>query len=389
VTVSTAVTPTAGAEAGERPTFRGQAALRRLGGQVTWMYLTAGGIAIVAQGLPDRLELVEILLLLVATGSIVSAACTWPRLDLLLAAVALNAFSAGVVVNVALDRGWELPALLGITVAAGGAVGLALARPPYAGLLAALVAVVVMSLVANHLGSPIPALDLLGLPTSTTVATCIAILTGRGFVETEAALRGVDDALAMQRVASARLQAGRRADRALHDTVLMTLTMLSHRDFRFDPEPVRELCRRDLAFLAQDSWRVFSPTTPSEPVLPPAAVRDWSAAGLQVRWLGQLDQLDPVAGASVLAAVEECLSNVARHAGVDVAEVVVSRQDRNLVVLVVDQGSGFDPDRIPPDRLGLAESVRGRLAELGGSVAVWSRPGAGTTVMLSIPVEPR
>jgi anti-sigma regulatory factor (Ser/Thr protein kinase) len=376
-----------GSEVEQRPTFRGQAALKRLGSRVSWMYLIAGGLAVIAQGVPNRLELAGVLALLAATGWLVSAACARSRVDLLLAAVAINAVTAGVVVDIALDEGWTASALLGITVATGGAAGLALARPPYAGLLAAGVALAAMSLTANHLGSPIPALDLLGLPTSTVVATCIAVLTGRGFVETERALRGVDDALAMQRVASARLRAGRQADRALHDTVLTTLTMLSHRDFRFDPAPVRELCRRDLAFLGQDSWRVYSPTT-SEPVLPPAALRNWSAVGLQVRWLGQLDQLDPVAGAAVLAAIEECLSNVARHAGVDVAEVVVSRQDGNLVVLVVDQGGGFDPDQVPSDRLGLAESVRGRLAELGGTVAVWSRPGAGTTVMLSVPVHP-
>jgi signal transduction histidine kinase len=376
-----------GLEVEERPTFRGQAALRRLGSQVTWMYLIAGGVAIVAEGVPHRLELLGVLVLLVVTGWVASAACSSPRIDLLLAAVLINAVATGAVVYLAVDENWPLPALLGISVASGASAGLALARPPYSGLLAATLAAVGMSLVANHLGSSIPALGLLGLPTTTVVASCVAVLTGRGFVETEAALRGVDDALAMQRVASARLQAGRRADRSLHDTVLMTLTVLSHSDFRFDPDPVRELCRRDLAFLAQDSWRGHSPATTSEPVLPPAAFRDWSAAGLQVRWLGQIDLLDPVAGASVLAAVEECLSNVARHAGVDVAEVVVSRQDGNLVVLVVDQGGGFDPEQIPPDRLGLAESVRGRLAELGGTVAVWSRPGAGTTVMLSVPVE--
>jgi hypothetical protein len=371
----------------ERPIFRGQAALKRLGRQVSWMYLIAGGIALIAEGVPDRLQLAGLLILLVGTGCVVSAACTWPRVDLLLAAVLLNAVTTSLVVYVAMEAGWTSYALLGITVGTGAAAGLALSRPPYAGLLAAALGVVGISLVAHRVGTPIPPLDLLGLPTSTLVATWIALMTGRGFVETETALRGVDDALAMQRVASARLQAGRRADRALHDTVLMTLTVLSHRDFAFDPQPVRELCRRDLAFLAQDSWRANSPATTSQPDLPPLDLRNWSAAGLQVRWLGQLDLLATVTGASVAAAVEECLSNVARHAGVDVAEVVVSRQDGNLVVLVVDQGEGFDPDRVPEDRLGLAESVRGRLADLGGSAAVWSRPGAGTTVMLSAPVD--
>jgi signal transduction histidine kinase len=374
-------------EGEERPIFRGQAALKRLGGWVCWMYLTAGGVAIIAQGLPNRLELAGLLLLLAGTGAVVSAACTWPRFDLLLAAVLLNAVTAGIVVHVAIAQQWTMAALLGISVAAGASAGLALARPPYAGLLTAGLAMAAMIAAAGRAGTSIAPLDLLGLPTTTVVASVVAVITGRGFVETEAALRGVDDAIAMQRVASARLQAGRRADRELHDTVLMTLTVLSHRDFSFDPGPVRELCRRDLAFLAQESWRSSQPATlGSDPLTPPDGFRHWSAAGLQVRWLGQLDQLESAAGARMLPAVEECLSNVARHAGVGVAEVVVSRQDDNLVVLVVDQGGGFDPGQVSDDRLGLAESVRGRLADVGGVAAVWSRPGAGTTVMLSVPV---
>jgi anti-sigma regulatory factor (Ser/Thr protein kinase) len=219
------------------------------------------------------------------------------------------------------------------------------------------------------------------------------MLTGRGFAETETALRGVDEALAMERVASARWQAGRRADRDRHDTVLTTLTVLAHDRFGFDPEPIRELCRRDLAFVSQDSWRATTPVNDSQPVLPSEAFAHWTAAGLQVH---RFEPSEPVlaaglgleAASAVLAAVEECLSNVARHAGVDEAEVVINRQADDLVALVVDHGRGFDPDQVPDDRLGLAESVRGRILDLGGSVTLWSRPGAGTTVMLTVPVGP-
>jgi signal transduction histidine kinase len=289
------------------------------------------------------------------------------------------------------DPTWVSASLPATTAATGAAIGLALGHRPVAGLAAAALATLGISLAAGWDAAPIPALELLGLPTSALVAACIAVLAGRGFAETERALRGVDEALAMERVAAVRWQAGRRADRDLHDTVLTTLTVLAHDDFGFDPEPVRELCRRDLAFVSQDSWRLTTAVRTTQPVLPSDAFAHWSAAGLRVT---RFEPAEPVlaaglgdaAGAAVLAAVEECLSNVARHSGVDVAEVVISRQADDLVALVVDHGRGFDPAEVPDDRLGLAESVRGRIADLGGSVTLWSRPGAGTTVMLTVPV---
>jgi anti-sigma regulatory factor (Ser/Thr protein kinase) len=373
------------------------------------MYLGAGALALVVEafgdpvGPGDRLARLlgpaGLLALFAVTGWAVLEACARPASRLWgAAAVLVNVASAvGVVFYVAADPAWVSAALLGTMVATGGSIGLALGRGAGSGLLAAGLATVGMSLAGDLAGTPIGPLDLLGLPTSAIVAACIAVLLGRGFAETEAALRGVDQALAMERIASARWQAGRRADRQLHDTVLTTLTVLAHDNFGFGPEPVRELCRRDLAFLAQDSWRATTPVhaeqpvRTSQPVLPSEAFAHWSAAGLQVN---RFEPAEPVlaaglgvdAAAAVLAAVQECLSNVAKHAGVDVAEVVISRQARDLVVLVVDHGSGFDPEQVPDDRLGLAESVRGRIADLGGSVTVWSRPGAGTTVMLTVPV---
>jgi signal transduction histidine kinase len=391
----------------ERPVFDGHAALRRLGIRVTWMYLVAGALALGVEAVGDpppttarRLGLLGVLAVLAATGGSMTAACRRPGSRFWAAATMLVNTVAGValVVQVAHDPGWISASLLGTTVTTGASIGLALGVGPGAGLLAAGLATVAMSLAGSGVGIPIGMLELAGLPTSAAVAACIALLTGRGFAETERALQGVDEALAMQRVAAARWQARRRADRDLHDTVLTTLTVLAHDQFGFDPEPVRELCRRDLAFVSRDAWRVTTPVTTLEEsaraVLPSEAFEHWSAAGLRVHRYG-LEPAEPLwmaglgadAASAVLAAVEECLSNVARHAGVDVAEVVINRQADDLVALVVDRGRGFDPEQVPDDRLGLAESVRGRILDLGGSVTLWSRPGVGTTVMLTVPVR--
>ena len=388
----------------EQVTFQGHAALRRLGIRVTWMYLVSGALALVVEavgGPPPTarrwLGLLGLLGLFAVTGWSVAQACHRPRSWLWtgFAMLVNTASGVGLVLQVSDDPGWPTSSLIGTTVATGASVGLALGLSPISGVVASALATVGMSVAGSAVGAPIGALELLGLPTSAVVAACIALLTGRGFVETETALLGVDDALAMERIASARWQAGRRADRDLHDTVLTTLTVLAHDHFGFDPEPVRELCRRDLAFVSQDAWRATAPLTPAsaaQSVLPSEAFERWSAAGLRVRRFEPAEPvlaagLGPEAAVTMLAAVQECLSNVARHAGVDVAEVVINRQAGDVVALVVDHGRGFDPEQVPDDRLGLAESVRGRILDLGGSVTLWSRPGAGTTVMLTVPVE--
>jgi signal transduction histidine kinase len=85
-------------------------------------------------------------------------------------------------------------------------------------------------------------------------------------------------------------------------------------------------------------------------------------------------------------ALRECLENARRHSGVRAADVTVIVDDGRVSVIVVDEGRGFDPDAVPPDRLGLRDSVTGRLTDVGGSVTVWSGPGLGTCVLLGAPI---
>src|SRR5262249_20137881 len=54
-------------------------------------------------------------------------------------------------------------------------------------------------------------------------------------------------------------------------------------------------------------------------------------------------------------------------------------------VFVRDRGKGFDPDTVPSDRKGLAESVYARMTRRGGSATVRSAQGEGTEVSLTMP----
>lgn len=55
---------------------------------------------------------------------------------------------------------------------------------------------------------------------------------------------------------------------------------------------------------------------------------------------------------------------------------------------VRDHGPGFDPARVPPDRLGIRESVVGRMRRHGGTAQVRVRD-PGTEVRLLLPTGAR
>jgi signal transduction histidine kinase len=90
------------------------------------------------------------------------------------------------------------------------------------------------------------------------------------------------------------------------------------------------------------------------------------------------------------AAVRAALDNVGRHAGDGAhAWVLVDDEGEYVTVTVRDDGLGFAPGRLleaqAAGRLGVAQSVRGRVTDLGGTATVVSTPGEGTEVTLRVP----
>ena len=184
-------------------------------------------------------------------------------------------------------------------------------------------------------------------------------------------------------------EARRRQDaRLLHDTILATLTLVAHRGEGVPAETLRERAAADLELLRA----LDGPLPPSAPGsgarLPDGFAtvgRRFRALGLEISWhLGEGD-VAPDALAVLVGATGECLENVRRHSGVRAVDVTVEHGAGGVRVAVSDAGAGFDPAAVPVDRLGLAESVRGRLESVGGAARVFSAPGAGTTVLMSVP----
>jgi signal transduction histidine kinase len=193
----------------------------------------------------------------------------------------------------------------------------------------------------------------------------------------------------------------------LHDSVLQTLALIQRQ--AADPREVQRLARGQERELR--NW-LYGPTgygrggtkvaTLDEQLsvalgAAAAEVEDTYAVTVNPVFVGDAP-LDDALRALVLAA-REAIVNAAKHAGVGEISVYVEvessgddtadgRPDEDAVVhvFVRDRGKGFDPDTVPEDRHGLADSIRRRVERHHGSVRLRSAPGEGTEVHLAIPI---
>jgi signal transduction histidine kinase len=84
-------------------------------------------------------------------------------------------------------------------------------------------------------------------------------------------------------------------------------------------------------------------------------------------------------------AAREATVNAAKHAGVGEVSVYAEVEPEVVEIFVRDRGTGFDPDQVPEDRHGLADSIRGRMERNGGELRLRTSPGEGTEVHLRMP----
>lgn len=84
--------------------------------------------------------------------------------------------------------------------------------------------------------------------------------------------------------------------------------------------------------------------------------------------------------------LQECLTNVVRHA--DASQVIVEiKHDRNnhLLLKIQDDGKGFDKSRNAKKTLGLL-GMQERAVVMGGKYSISSTPGSGTTILVDVEV---
>jgi signal transduction histidine kinase/phage shock protein PspC (stress-responsive transcriptional regulator) len=187
----------------------------------------------------------------------------------------------------------------------------------------------------------------------------------------------------------ARARAEERADMAarLHDSVLQTLALIQRR--ADDPQRVVQLARAQERELR--SW-LFDARAPGS--LDVMTLADGvgliqqeveAQYGIAIEAVTVADcELDDDLSA-LLAAAREATVNAAKWSGAEVVSLFAEVEPAAVSLFVRDRGKGFDPDAVPDDRKGLAESIHGRMARRGGSATVRSVLGEGTEVSLTIP----
>lgn len=96
--------------------------------------------------------------------------------------------------------------------------------------------------------------------------------------------------------------------------------------------------------------------------------------------------LDPRRTAMVFRVVQESLTNIGRHAQAHRVDVTLKRFDGEFVLMVRDDGQGFDPRSRPRRSLGLV-GIEERAQMLGGQFDLRSTPGLGTTLCIAFPAS--
>ena len=206
----------------------------------------------------------------------------------------------------------------------------------------------------------------------------------------------------LQQIVTAQENERQRISRELHDQMGQQLTALrltieSLKTRCGDQAEARELIEkiqnltksleRDVDFLA---WEL-RPSVLDDLGLNQALagyLQEWSrhfniAADFHAASL-EGDQLSPEAETALYRAAQEALNNIARHAQASQVEVLLERRDGSAVLIIEDNGIGFDPQQPQERGLGLI-GMRERASIVGGTIEIESAPGSGTTIFIKVP----
>ena len=209
-----------------------------------------------------------------------------------------------------------------------------------------------------------------------------AVLAGVALIATPWAVRLWTD---LREEQAERVRATERADIAahLHDSVLQTLALIQRK--ADDPAEVARLARAQERELR--GWLYAGPRGSSASLataVTEVAHEVEDLHGVPVELVVTGDRPFDEAGQALVRALRESLLNAVRHGRPPVSAYVEVGPTR-VEAFVRDHGAGFDLEAVPEDRLGVRESIVGRMTRHGGSARL-RRLEDGTEVALALPV---
>jgi signal transduction histidine kinase len=208
-----------------------------------------------------------------------------------------------------------------------------------------------------------------------------------------------EQALAMEQLATARER--NRLARDLHDTLahslagivvqlqaIETLLQAEPGAVRSELAKARQIAQEGL----QETRRAIQDlrVNPIEDLglaraLERAAIDFGDRAGVQVK----LTVSDPQASisneraAQIYFIAKEAFNNIERHADARHAEVMLTRQDGQIILKIRDDGRGFDGTQVAAERYGL-QGMYERAEMIGAQLSVESEVGQGTVIQLTM-----
>ncbi|MBX6385343.1 MAG: PspC domain-containing protein [Microbispora sp.] len=192
----------------------------------------------------------------------------------------------------------------------------------------------------------------------------------------------------LQRERTERIRQEERAEVAahVHDSVLHTLTLIQRN--AHDPREVTRLARSQERELR--NW-LYQPKQDADATLAAAvrrvAAEEEDAHGVQVEvvCVGDCELNEGLV--AMLHATRQAIVNACKYSGAPVVSVYAEVEPDEVTVFVRDRGKGFVLDDVPEDRMGIRQSIIGRMERNGGSARVRTEPGDGTEVMLTMKRE--
>ncbi len=186
-----------------------------------------------------------------------------------------------------------------------------------------------------------------------------------------------------------RIRSQERAELAahLHDSVLQTLAMIQRTG---DPNQMASLARGQERELRSWLYGRAGRVAANGQNLLSAALDEMAGrierihgVPVEVVTVGDCPMDDRLR--ALVDAAGEAAGNAAKHSGAGAVSVYGEVEPEAVRVYVRDQGRGFDPDAVPADRRGIAESIRGRMERHGGAATIASGQREGTEVQLELP----
>ncbi len=197
-----------------------------------------------------------------------------------------------------------------------------------------------------------------------------------------------------------------RLARELHDGAGQTLTSLLIRLKTLEKKAVSDNLLNDIVDLCESVSETIEQVQEISYRLRPAALEEFGLelalqtlieetageAGLQTEYHHDLggQSLSPDVETTLYRIAQEGLTNVVRHAEATRLLVELTVIPYAVCLRIEDDGQGFDPEALTTDdsrqRLGLID-MQERAEMQGGSLLVYSAPGAGTSVQVRMPLH--